>query len=97
MLSALLTECKIIVHSNEISNLAMVSEVTTALLYPFNWALPCIPVLPDAMLEFVEAPLSYLLGIPTSSLEQIDPSALEDVVVVDLDSDFGSSDYFDGR
>jgi hypothetical protein len=49
------------------------------------------------MLEFVEAPLSYLLGIPTSSLEQIDPSALEDVVVVDLDSDFGSSDYFDGR
>jgi hypothetical protein len=75
----------------------MVSEVTTALLYPFDWSLPCIPVLPNAMLEFVEAPLSYLLGIPTSSLKLIDPNALEDVVVVDLDSDFGSSDYFDGR
>ena len=96
MMAALLTECKIIVHSDEIANLAMVSEVTTALLYPFNWALPCIPVLPDAMLEFVEAPLSYFLGIPTSSLKLIDPNVLEDVVVVDLDS-AGSSDYFDGR
>jgi len=97
MLAALLTECKIVIHSDEIANLAMVSEVTTALLYPFYWALPCIPVLPDAMLEFVEAPLSYFLGIPTSSVKLIDPTALEDVVVVDLDSDFGSSDYFDGR
>ena len=97
MLAALLTECKIIIHSDEISNLAMVAEVTTALIYPFYWALPCIPVLPDAMLEFVEAPLSYFLGIPTSSIKLIDPNVLEDVVVVDLDSDFGSSDYFDGR
>jgi hypothetical protein len=54
-------------------------------------------VLPDAMLEFVEAPLSYFLGIPTSSMKLIDPNVLDDVVVVDLDSDFGSSDYFDGR
>lgn len=97
LLAALLTECKIIIHSNEISNLPMVSEVAGALLYPFNWSLPCIPVLPDAMLEFVEAPLSYFLGIPTSSVKLIDPSMLEDVVVVDLDSDFGSSDYYDGR
>lgn len=97
MLAAVLTECKILIHSHEVSNLAMVAEVITALMYPFYWALPYIPVLPCAMLEFVEAPLSYFLGIPTSSLKLIDPNVLEDVVVIDLDSGFNSPDYFEGR
>jgi hypothetical protein len=97
MLAAVLTECKIVIHSHEVSNLAMVAEVITALIYPFYWALPYVPVLPRAMREFVEAPLSYFLGIPTSSLKFIDPNALEDVVVVDLDSGFNSPDYFEGR
>ena len=97
MLAALLTECKIIIHSDEVANLAMVAEVATALIYPFYWALPYIPVLPAAMLEFVEAPLSYFLGIPTSSLKLVDPQALDDVVVIDLDNSFGSTDYFEGR
>jgi hypothetical protein len=97
MLAAVLTECKILIHSHEVSNLSMVAEVITTLIYPFYWALPYVPVLPGAMLEFIEAPLSYLLGIPTASLKLIDPNALEDVVVVDLDSNFTSPDYFEGR
>lgn len=67
LLAAVLTECKIIIHSTDITNLSMVAEtVVGALIYPFSWALPYIPVLPEAMLEFVEAPLSYFLGVPTS-------------------------------
>jgi hypothetical protein len=97
VLAAVLTECKILIHSHEVSNLAMVAEVITTLMYPFYWALPYVPVLPGAILEFIEAPLSYLLGIPTASLKLVDPNALEDVVVVDLDSGFTSPDYFEGR
>jgi hypothetical protein len=91
LLAAALTECKILIHSNNIADIAMVAEVVTALLYPFTWSLPYIPVLPLGMLEFVEAPLSYMLGVPTQNLRLTDPLALEDVVVIDLDSGFSSS------
>ena len=91
LLAAILAENKILIHSNGIADVAMVAEVVTALCYPFTWSLPYIPVLPVDMLEFIEAPLSYLLGIPTSSLKLVDPAALEDVVVVDLDKGISST------
>lgn len=90
-LAALFTECKILIHSHDVTSLAMVAEVMTALMYPFQWALPYIPVLPLAMMEFIEAPLSYLLGVPTSSLKLVKPSVLDDVVVIDLDKDYSGS------
>ena len=51
----------------------------------------------DDMLEFIEAPLSYFLGVPTCNMEYIDKAALHDVVVIDCDNGFSSPDYFDGR
>ena len=96
LLAAVLTECKILIHSSDIANLAMVAEVVVgALIYPFSWALPYIPVLPEAMLEFIEAPLSYFLGVPSGVMKFIDSQSLKDVVVFDLDQ-AGSPDYFDG-
>jgi WD40 repeat protein len=97
MLAAVLTECKILIHSQDIADIAMVAEVITALSYPFTWSLPYIPILPVGMLEFVEAPLSFILGIPTCNLQLIDPYALEELVVVDLDNGFSPADYFESR
>jgi WD40 repeat protein len=96
LLAAFLTECKILIHSDDVANLSLVAEVLTSLLYPFQWTLPYIPVLPVEMIEFIEAPLSFLLGVPSCNMKLIDPAQLEDIVVVDLDRDF-STDYFEGR
>ena len=97
LLAAVLTECKILIHSDEIANLPMVAEVVTALIYPFVWSLPYLPVLPEAMVEFVEAPLSYFIGVPTCHMKLIDDSVLTEIVVIDLDNGFASPDYFDGK
>jgi hypothetical protein len=97
LLAAVLTECKILVHSADVANLAMVGEVITALMCPFTWQLPNIPVLPLSMITFVEAPVSYFIGVPTCNMKFVDKSALADVVVIDLDNGFSSPDYFDGR
>eukprot|EP00978_Attheya_sp_CCMP212_P010248 scaffold24664_cov38-Attheya_sp.AAC.1 len=86
LLGAVLTEGKILLHSHDIANVTMVAEVITALIYPFEWALPYIPVLCEEMLEFVEAPLSFLLGVPTASLKLMDPIVLTELVVVDIDN-----------
>ena len=66
-------------------------------IYPFVWALPFLPVLPEAMLEFVEAPLSYFIGIPSCKMCEIDDEVLSEIVVIDLDNGFTSPDYYDGR
>jgi hypothetical protein len=97
ILAAVLTECKILIHSDEIANLPMVAEVITALIYPFVWSLPYLPVLPEAMLEFVEAPLSYFIGIPSCKMDNIEDDVLVEIVVIDLDNGFTSPDYYDGR
>ncbi|GAX11774.1 hypothetical protein FisN_7Lh156 [Fistulifera solaris] len=89
LLAALLTESKILLHSDDVANLCLVAEVVTALIYPFQWSLPYVPVLPAAMMEFIEAPMPYLLGIPSCNMKHIDPSVLEDVVVVNIDQGLG--------
>ena len=93
LIAAVLTECKILLHSEDIAEIAMVAEVITALTYPFTWSLPYIPVLPIGMIEFVEAPLPYILGIPSCNLKLIDPQALDDTVVFDLNKKFSSAEY----
>ncbi len=97
ILAAVLTECKILIHSHDIADIAMIAEVVTALIYPFNWSLPYIPILPIGMLEFVEAPLSYILGVPSHSLTLIDRHALEDVVLIDLDNGSAPQTYFGSK
>jgi len=93
LISAVLTECKILLHSEDIAEISMVAEVITALTYPFAWSLPYIPILPEGMTEFVEAPLVYLLGIPSCNLKLIGPTALDDTVVFDLNKAFCSAEY----
>ena len=95
LLSAMLTESKILLHSDDTANVSLVAEVATALIYPFSWSLPYIPTLPFAMMEFIEAPMPYLVGIPSCNFNMVDPAALEDVVVIDLDKDISDGDYFD--
>jgi WD40 repeat protein len=97
LLAAVLTECKILMHSADVANLAMVGEVITALMYPFQWQLPFIPVLPLSMITFVEAPVSYFIGVPTCNMKFIQKHMLTDVFVIDLDNGLSSVDYFDGR
>ena len=96
LLAAALTECKILIHSTNIANVAMVAEVISALIFPFTWQLPFIPVLPKDMLEFLEAPLSFFVGLPTINLQFCDKNILSEIVVVDLDDISSSTDY-DGR
>ncbi|KAL7552165.1 hypothetical protein ACHAWF_015388 [Thalassiosira exigua] len=96
LLAAALTECRVLVHSVNVANVAMVAEVVTALLFPFTWQLPYIPVLPQGMLEVLEAPLPFFVGVPTRSLEMVDSTILAEVVVVDLD-DVASFTEYDAR
>lgn len=68
-----------------VAYVAMVAEVISSLIFPFMWQLPYIPVLPKDMLEILDAPLPFFVGVPTTSLQHVDKSVLSEIVVVDLD------------
>lgn len=93
LLAAALTECRILIHSTNVAHVAMVAEVITALIFPFTWQLPYIPVLPKGMLEILDAPLPFFVGVPTISLHHVDKSILSEVVVVDLDDIASFTEY----
>ena len=48
------------------------------------------------MLEILDAPLPFFVGLPTASLKHVEKSVLQEIVVVDLD-DVASFTEYDAR
>ncbi len=83
LLAALLTEQKILFHSQHYVLLITVLQSLIDLLLPFQWPHTYIPTVPSNLLEFVDAPTPYVMGVHADQMESLGP--LEDVIVVDCD------------
>ena len=78
-----LAEARIILLSSHTAMLHLASMALTNLIYPFQWCGVFIPVLPARLVQTIEAPCPYIVGIerryePTEYPE-------DDFVLVDLD------------
>lgn len=56
------------------------------MLYPMFWQHVYIPVLPPHLLDYCCAPMPYLIGIHLSLMEKVRNMALEDVVILNVDT-----------
>jgi len=63
-----LKEEKIIFKSRQKSLLSIACETLCALLYPFQWHHVYIPVLPLSLLDFLQSPTPYIVGVDTDHL-----------------------------
>ena len=70
--------------SSHTAMLHLVSKAIIELLYPFQWAGVFIPVLPQRLLQALEAPCPYIMGIERRYEDIEFPT--EDYVRVDLDT-----------
>ncbi|XP_052047932.1 DENN domain-containing protein 1C isoform X2 [Apodemus sylvaticus] len=61
-------------------------HASCALLYPMRWEHVLIPTLPPHLLDYCCAPMPYLIGVHGSLAERVRERALEDVVVLNADS-----------
>ncbi|KFQ39365.1 DENN domain-containing protein 1A, partial [Mesitornis unicolor] len=59
---------------------------SAAMLYPMFWQHVYIPVLPPHLLDYCCAPMPYLIGIHLSLMEKVRNMALEDVVILNVDT-----------
>lgn len=88
VVGALLQEQRILLVSTQMDTLTLCAEAFISLLYPFKWMHPLVPLLPTALIEYLEAPTPYLMGVQKHVYDTDDcQQALEGVIVVQLDYD----------
>ena len=78
-----LAESRIILLSSHTAMLHLVSAAIRQLMYPLEWAGVFIPVLPARLIQALEAPCPYIVGIERRYENVELPS--DDFVLVDLD------------
>ena len=62
VVTCILLEHSIIVQSDNLDKLNYFCESLTSLIYPFFWTYPYVPILPSPSLEFLDAPLPFIIG-----------------------------------
>nr|XP_054308030.1 DENN domain-containing protein 1B isoform X5 [Pongo pygmaeus] len=68
---------------------------SAALLYPMYWQHIYIPVLPPHLLDYCCAPMPYLIGIHSSLIQRVKNKSLEDVVMLNVDTNTLESPFSD--
>ena len=71
--------------SEHLSLITYIADAITGLIFPFVWSHVLIPILPEEMKEFIQAPVPFIIGL-NSKGEELNYTTLEAVKVY-LDSD----------
>ncbi|XP_066548604.1 DENN domain-containing protein 1B isoform X2 [Amia ocellicauda] len=84
--ASMLHERRIIITSSKLSTLTACVHGSAAMLFPMHWQHIYIPVLPPHLLDYCCAPMPYLVGVHLSLLEKVKSRSLEDVVILNVDT-----------
>ncbi|KAG5667811.1 hypothetical protein PVAND_015780 [Polypedilum vanderplanki] len=81
----LLIERKVILVGQNLSQLSSCVMALYSILYPFKWPHPIITVIPEQIIELLQAPFPFFAGVLKTSID-VNSLEIEDGIVVDLDS-----------
>ncbi|XP_072232803.1 DENN domain-containing protein 4C isoform X1 [Leuresthes tenuis] len=84
LLHFVLWESKILLHSLRPAVLTGVAEAVVAMIFPFQWQCPYIPLCPLSLAGVLNAPCPFIVGVDSRYFDLYDPPP--DVVCVDLDT-----------
>jgi hypothetical protein len=86
VLSAALCERHIVFVAEDVGALSTGVHAAAAMLYPFQWQGVFIPLLPSKLLSYAAAPMPYMIGVRRFQLPMLFREAIDDMLLVDLDS-----------
>ena len=95
MFASMLHERRIIVTSSKLSRLSACVQAANTLIYPMFWQHIFIPVLPQHLMDYLSAPMPFLIGVPQPLLARAKMAELGDVVILYADSNTMESPYQD--
>uniref|UniRef100_A0A8C3TIR3 DENN domain containing 4C n=1 Tax=Chelydra serpentina TaxID=8475 RepID=A0A8C3TIR3_CHESE len=84
LLLFVLLEGKILLHSLRPAVLTGVAEAVVAMIFPFQWQCPYIPLCPLSLAAVLSAPVPFIVGVDSRYFDLYDPP--QDVVCIDLDT-----------
>ncbi|XP_069497613.1 DENN domain-containing protein 1B isoform X2 [Ambystoma mexicanum] len=93
--ASMLHERRIIITCSKLSTLTACVHASAALLYPMYWQHIYIPVLPPHLLDYCCAPMPYLIGVHCSLIERVKSRSLEDVVLLNIDTNTLETSFSD--
>uniref|UniRef100_A0A7N6BWG1 UDENN domain-containing protein n=1 Tax=Anabas testudineus TaxID=64144 RepID=A0A7N6BWG1_ANATE len=93
--ASMLYERRILICCSKLSTLTACVHGSAAMLYPMHWQHVYIPVLPQHLLDYCCAPMPYLIGVHSSLMEKVRGMALDDVVVLNVDTNTLETPYDD--
>lgn len=67
--ASMLYERRIVFTSTRLSRLSACAQAANAIIYPMNWQHIFIPVLPVSLIDYLLAPMPFLIGVPTSTFK----------------------------
>merc|ERR1719472_472148 len=86
MFASMLHERRIIVTSSRLSRLSACVQAANTLIYPMFWQHIFIPVLPHHLMDYLSAPMPFLIGVPDPLMKRIRRAELGEVVILDADN-----------
>ncbi|XP_059409008.1 DENN domain-containing protein 1B-like isoform X1 [Carassius carassius] len=95
LFASMLFERRILIYCSKLSTLTACIHACNGMLYPMYWQHIFIPVLPPHLLDYCCAPMPYLIGIHSSLAERVRSRALEDVVILNVDTNTLESPHED--
>ncbi|OQV17834.1 DENN domain-containing protein 5A [Hypsibius exemplaris] len=85
LVTCALLEHQILLCSKDHFLLMLVAECLNALLFPFSWQHVYVPILPDSMQSFLDAPVPFIMGLHRRDLIKDIPRTEGNVCFVDID------------
>ncbi|KAH9499652.1 DENN domain-containing protein 1A [Bulinus truncatus] len=95
--ASMLHERRIYMISKKLSRLTASIHAAESMLYPMHWQHLYIPILPSHLIDYISAPMPYLIGVHKNLVEKLTQNRVDvgDAVVVDLDTNTVTSSYDD--
>ncbi|KAJ8346431.1 hypothetical protein SKAU_G00278320 [Synaphobranchus kaupii] len=93
--ASMLFERRILICCTKLSTLTSCIHGSAAMLYPMFWQHVYIPVLPQYLIDYCCAPMPYLIGVHSSLMEKVRGMVLEDMVILNVDTNTLETPYDD--
>lgn len=84
--AALLHERRVAIVATKPSRLSACVQAANTTLFPMSWQHIFIPILPKHLVDYLLAPMPFLIGVPRSVMESVRMSEIGDVVILDVDA-----------
>jgi hypothetical protein len=67
--ASMLYERRIIITSKRLSSISACVQAANALIYPMHWQHIFIPILPSTLVDYLTAPMPFLIGVPAPLMQ----------------------------